>query len=118
MNPDVGLGMHQTKPIINSLPELFPRIVLGADIRSEHDLVIMTFRVSLKNTVNPKNIRNNFNVDCLKDPTIYESFQATIGEKFAPLFTLSENAEMLTTEAAKAAIVIQYSMKPQKILEL
>lgn len=80
--------------------------------------MIMTFLVSLKKTVNPKNIRDNFNVVCLKDPTIYESFQASIGEKFAPLFTLRENAEMLTTEAARAAIVIQYSKKPQKILEL
>ena len=41
----------------------------------------------------PKNTRQKFNLDRLKDPAILECFQATIGGKFAPLLTLDEDVE-------------------------
>lgn len=68
----------------------------GADVGSDHDLVIMNFRVRLKRLKKPKNARLKFDLERLKDPTICETFQATIGGKFAPLMTLEEDAEVLT----------------------
>jgi len=69
----------------------------GADMGSDHDLVLLNFRVRLKKTNKTKNTRLKFNLDKLKDPTIAESFQATIGGKFAPLLALEEDAETMTT---------------------
>ena len=69
----------------------------GADVGSDHDMVLLNFRVRLKKIIKPKNIRLKFNLDRLKDPTIAESFQATIGGKFAALLTLDEDAETMTT---------------------
>ena len=42
----------------------------GADVGSDHDLVIMNFKVRLKKINKPKNIRLKFNLDRLKEPTI------------------------------------------------
>ena len=53
----------------------------GADVGSDHDLVILNFRVKLKKIKKPMGTRLKFNLDRLKDPTIVEAFQATIGEK-------------------------------------
>ena len=69
----------------------------GADIGSDHDLVLMNFKVRLKKTNRPKNIRVKFNLDRLKDPTIAEAFQATIGGRFGPLLALEEDVETMTT---------------------
>ena len=69
----------------------------GADVGSDHDLVLMNFRVRLKKINKPKNIRVKFNLDRLKDPTIAESFQAAIGGKFAALLALEEDTEIMTT---------------------
>ena len=68
-----------------------------ADIGSDHDLVMMNFRVWLKKTNKPKNTTLKFNLDKLMDPSILESFQATIGRKFAPLITLDNNLQAMTT---------------------
>ena len=69
----------------------------GADINSDHDMVILSFRVRLKKINKPKNPRLKFNLDRLKDPTIAESFKATIGGKFAPLLALDEDVETMTS---------------------
>ena len=70
----------------------------GADVGSDHDLVILNFKVRLKKTKKPKNTRLKFNLDRLKDPSIVESFQATVGGKFAALLTLDDDADALTTK--------------------
>lgn len=70
----------------------------GADIGSDHDLVMMTFHLRLKNIKQPSHTRLKFNLEKLKDPEIAEAFQATIGGRFAPLTILGdENIEMMTT---------------------
>ena len=69
----------------------------GADIGSDHDLVILNFRVRLKKIKKHMKSRLNFNLDRLKDPSIHESFQATGGE-FAALLTLDDGAEALITK--------------------
>ena len=69
----------------------------GADVGSDHDLVLLNFRIRLKKTKKPKTTRMKFNLDRLKDPTILETFQATIGGKFAALLTtLDEDVEETT----------------------
>ena len=79
----------------------------GADIGSDHDLVMMTFKVRLKKISKPKFTRLRFNLEKLKDPAVREEFQAMIGGKFAPLTILDENNLNLeaTVEAFNAAVV-------------
>ena len=49
----------------------------GADVGSDNDLVILNFRVRLK-IKKHMNSRLKFNLDRLKDPSVHESFQATV----------------------------------------
>ena len=60
----------------------------GADIGSDHILVMMTFKLYLQRVKIQGSIRIRFSLEKLKDPNIAEFFQATIGEKFAPLLAL------------------------------
>ena len=60
----------------------------GADIGSDHDLVMMTFRVGLKKAGKPTQPRLRFDLEKLRDPDAACTFPATIGEKFAPLIGL------------------------------
>ena len=62
----------------------------GADIGSDHDLVMMTFQVRLKKTRKPNQPRLRFDLEKLRDPDVACTFQATIGGKFAPLIGLSD----------------------------
>ena len=70
-----GVNIHRTRS--------FP----GVDIGSDHDLVMMTFRVRLKKARKPDQPRRRFN---LRDPDVACTFQATIGGTFAPLIGLSD----------------------------
>ena len=65
----------------------------GADIGSDHDLLMMTFRLRLKKKKKkksekknhkPKHTRLKFDLEKLKDPSVLETFQAMIGGRFAP----------------------------------
>ncbi|XP_076443965.1 uncharacterized protein LOC143282251 [Babylonia areolata] len=79
----------------------------GADIGSDHDLVLATFKLKLKCKRCPRNPRIRFDLEKLKDPEIADVFQAQVGRKFAALNlmdidvdTLSNNIkEVLTTTA-------------------
>ena len=62
----------------------------GADIGSDHDLVMMTFRVRLKKARKPNQQRLRFDLEKLRDTDVACTFQATIGGKFAPLIGLSD----------------------------
>ena len=64
----------------------------GADIGSDHDLLVMTFRLCLKKISKPKHTRLKFDLEKLKDPNVVETFQAMIGGKFAPL-TITNNED-------------------------
>ena len=50
----------------------------GADIGSDHDLLMMTFRLRLKKISKPKHTRLKFDLEKLKDPNVLETFQAMI----------------------------------------
>ena len=73
-----GAYIHRTKS--------FP----GADIGSDHDLVMMTFQVRLKKTRKANQPRLRFDFEKLRDPDVACTFQATIGGKFEPLPGLSD----------------------------
>ena len=45
----------------------------------------MTFHLHLRRISKPKHTRLKFDLEQLKDPNVLETFQAMIGEKFAPL---------------------------------
>ena len=62
----------------------------GTDIGSDHDLVMMNFRLRLKKIVKPKQVKIKFALEKLKDPKIAEAFQLMIRGKFAPLTILEE----------------------------
>ena len=55
------------------------------DIRSDRDLLMMTFHLRLKRNSKPKHTRLKFDLEQLKDPNVLETFQAMTGGKFAPL---------------------------------
>ena len=57
----------------------------GADIGSDHDLVMMTFKLHLKKVNKQGHTRIRFDLEKLKDPEVAETFKAMRGEKFAPL---------------------------------
>ena len=57
----------------------------GADIGSDHDLVMMTFQVRLKKARKPNQPRLRFDIEKLRDPDVACTFHARIGGKFAPL---------------------------------
>ena len=64
----------------------------GADIGSDHDLLMMTFNVRLKRISKPKHTRFQFDLKKLKDPNVLETFQAMIGRRFTPL-TIMNNED-------------------------
>ena len=69
----------------------------GTDIGSDHDLVMVTFRVPLKKARKPTQPRLRFDLETLRDPDVACPFQATIGGKFAPLIGLrDENMDIDT----------------------
>ena len=64
-------------------------------------MLIMTFNLRVKRISKPKHTRLKFDLEKLKDPSVMETFQAMIGEKFAPL-TIMNNEDtkmnsMITT---------------------
>ena len=73
-----GVNSHKTRS--------FP----GADIGSDNDLVIMTFRIRLKKARKPNQPRLRFDLEKLRDPDVAGTFKETIGGKFAPLIGLND----------------------------
>ena len=63
----------------------------GADIGSDHDLLMMTFRLRLKRISKPKHTRLKFDLEKLKDPNVLETFQAMRGRRFVSLTIMSND---------------------------
>ena len=67
----------------------------GADVGSNHDMLMMIFQTRLKNSRKPTQPRIRFDLEKLNDPTVMNAFQATIGGRFAPLAMLvDEDADL------------------------
>ena len=71
----------------------------GADVGSDHDLVMMTFQVRLKMARKPNQPRLRLDLEKLRNQYVACPFQAMIGGKFAPLIGLSDEDmdTMITT---------------------
>ena len=77
----------------------------GADVGSNHDMVMMTFQTRLKNSRQPTQPTIRFDLEKLNDPTVMSIFQATLGGRFAPLAMLvDEDADLdsMVTHFSKA----------------
>ena len=55
----------------------------GADVGSNHDMVMMTFQTRLKNSRKPTQPRIRFDLEKLNDPTVMGAFQAAIGGRIS-----------------------------------
>ena len=66
----------------------------GADIGSDHELVMMIFKLQLKRAKKQCNSRIRFDLENLRDPEVAEIFQAKIGGKFAALSILHSDMDM------------------------
>jgi exonuclease III len=80
----------------SSINKANTRTFPGADIGSDHDLVLTNIKLKLKNRRTAKNPRIRFDLEKLNDPEIAEVFQAQIGGKFAALTTLDSDVDTLT----------------------
>ena len=56
----------------------------GADMGSDHDLVMMSFRVRMKKTKIPTQSRLRFELEKLRNQDVASTVKATIGGRFAP----------------------------------
>ena len=77
----------------------------GADVESNHDMVMMIFQTRLKNSRKPTQPRIRFDLEKLNDPTVMSAFQATIGGRFAPLAMLVDedvDLDSMVTHFSKA----------------
>ena len=61
----------------------------GADIGSDHELMMMTFHLRFKRISKPKHTRLKFDLEKLKDPNVLETSRAMIGGRFASLTIMS-----------------------------
>ena len=59
------------------------------DMRSDHDLPMMTFHLRLKRISTPKHSRLKFDLEKLKDSNVLKTFQAMISGRFASLTIMS-----------------------------
>ena len=86
----------------------------GADVGSDHDLVMMTMKTKLSKRKKQKNPRIKFNLEKLNDKSIAEEFQAKIGGKFAPLLLLENVDELTKGFNAAIAEVAQEVLRKQE----
>ena len=82
----------------SSINKANTRTFPGADIGSDHDLVLMTIKLKLKAQRTTKNPRIRFDLEKLKDPEIVEVFQAKIGGKFAALNFLDSDVDTMAAD--------------------
>ena len=64
------------------------RVFPGADIGSDHDLLIMAMKVKLIRRQRKDHTRLRYDIERLKDTAILDEFRATLGRKFTPLLLL------------------------------
>ena len=70
----------------------------GADLGSDHDLVLLTSKLKLKKNFKAGQSRIKYDLEKLKDPEVLEIFQAQIGGKFAALSIIDRDINDLTNE--------------------
>ena len=80
------------------------RTFTGADVGSDHDMVMMTFQTRLKNSRKPTQPRIRFVLEKLNDPTVMSSFQAvrlaTLVDEDADLNSMVTHFNKAVTDTA------------------
>ena len=71
------------------------RTYSGANVGSDHDLVLLTMKMKLKKNKTSTNTQIKFDLEKLKDPSIVETFQAQLGGRFATLSLLDTDINEL-----------------------
>ena len=69
------------------------RVRRGADVTSDHHLLLTTVRLRLKKNITASNQRTKFNVGMLRDQSVQEKFSIDLSNRFQPLQELLENEE-------------------------
>ena len=83
------------KPYRTSIRANKTRSFPGADIGSDHDLVMMTIQIRLRKNRKTSNPRIKFNLEKLNDPNVRAEFEAKVGGKFALLSKMTEMQEIV-----------------------
>ena len=76
----------------------------GADIGSDHDMVLANFKLKLKAKRSPKSSRISFDLDQLKDPEIAHAYQARVGGKFAALNLIDQDIDTLANHTKEVLL--------------
>ena len=67
------------------------RVRRGADVPSDHYILLTTVRLRLKKNITASNQRRKFNVGLLRDKSVQEKFSIDLSNRFQPLQELLEN---------------------------
>ena len=70
------------------------RVMRGADISSDHHLLMTTVRLRLKRFTNTNNTRTRYNVGLLRNKDTQDAFKISISNRFQPLQELMEDSKM------------------------
>ena len=76
----------------------------GADVGSDHDLVMMTMKLRLRRTKKTLLTREKFDLEKLKCPTVADAYQTTLHEKITPLLKGAGTDIEATLQALNVAI--------------
>ena len=76
----------------------------GADVGSDHDLVLLTMKMKLKKKHQSANPRIKFNLVKLHDPAVAEVFKAKLGGRFGALSLLDIDINDLTSNYNEAVL--------------
>ena len=67
------------------------RVMRGADVASDHHLVVTQIRLRLKKFKNQRRDQNKYNVGLLRERSKQESFRLSLANRYAPLQELTED---------------------------
>ena len=79
----------------SSINKAKTRAFPGAEVGSDHNLVLTSLKLKLKTQRPTKSTRIRFDLDRLKDSNVAEEFRATVGGKFAVLTLLHEDVDAM-----------------------
>ena len=88
----------------SSINKARTRTYPGADVGSDHDLVMMVVKLKLRRQKQPENTRIKFDLDKLRDPQVAAVFQAQLGGKFAALNLLDGSIDDLEGNFRKTVL--------------
>jgi len=88
----------------SSINKAMTRTFPGADIGSDHDLVLTNIKLKLKSSRTHKSPRITFELEKLKDPTVASAFQAMVGGKFASLNLIDMDINTLANQTKEVLL--------------